>query len=138
MISGGHATIYVSDMDTAVRFYTGVLGLALVERHGNHIAMVSAGPGLTIALHPVTPAATAPPGTRGAVQIGLEIDEPIERVVSRLQERGARISGEIITFEAGRCVSLEDTDGNPIYLWERATDEEVAENDLTSAGRARA
>jgi catechol 2,3-dioxygenase-like lactoylglutathione lyase family enzyme len=124
-------------MDTAVGFYTGVLGLALVERHGNHIAFVNAGPGLTIALHPVTPAATAPPGTRGAVQIGLEIDEPIERVVSRLQERGARMSGDIVTFEAGKCVSLEDPDGNPIYLWERATDEDVPETDLESAGRAR-
>ena len=134
MISGGHATTYVSDMDTAVGFYTGVLGLTLIERHGNHIAMVSGGPGLTIALHPVTPAATAPPGTRGSVQIGLEIDEPIERVVARLQERGARISSEIVTFDGGKCAFLEDPDGNPIYLWERATDVETRAKDLAPAG----
>ena len=32
MISGGNATIYVSNMDTAVRFYTEVLGLKLTNR----------------------------------------------------------------------------------------------------------
>jgi catechol 2,3-dioxygenase-like lactoylglutathione lyase family enzyme len=136
MISGGHATIYVSSMDAAVRFYTGVLGLTLLWRHEDHIAMVDAGPGLKIALHPVTPATPAPPGTRGAVQIGLEIDEPIERVVSRLQERGARVSGGIVTFEGGKCVWLEDPDGNVIYLWEPAAGVGAEAGSPASAGVA--
>jgi hypothetical protein len=33
MISGGNATVYVSKMDTAVRFYCEILGLKLTLRH---------------------------------------------------------------------------------------------------------
>ena len=44
MISGGNATIYVSNMDAAVRFYTEVLGLKLTNRFGNHWATVQAAP----------------------------------------------------------------------------------------------
>lgn len=31
MISGGNATVYVSDMDAAVRFYSEILGLKLTN-----------------------------------------------------------------------------------------------------------
>ena len=137
MISGGHATVYVSNMDNAVRFYTDVLGLRLKMRHEDHFAMVDAGPGLTIALHPITAAAPAPPGTPGSVQIGLDIDEPIERVVARLQRRGARITSDVITFEGGKCVTLEDADGNAMYLWERRGEEagEVADQETSALSR---
>jgi predicted enzyme related to lactoylglutathione lyase len=117
------ATLYVADMDHAVRFYTSVLGLRLKWRHENNIAMVDAGPGLTIALHPITPAAPAPPGTKGSVQLGFVVDEPIERVVARLQERGARVDSDIVTFDGGKCVAIEDPDGNLMYLWEQNFDE---------------
>jgi predicted enzyme related to lactoylglutathione lyase len=127
MISNGMATVYVADMDSAVRFYTTVLALRLKWRHENDIAMVDAGPGLTIALHPITPAAPAPPGTKGSVQLGFVIDEPIERVVARLQERGVRVGGGIVTFEAGKCAAIEDPDGNVMYLWEQNFDEEDLE-----------
>jgi predicted enzyme related to lactoylglutathione lyase len=123
MISRGLATVYVSDMDNAVRFYTQTLGLRLKWRHENNIAMVDAGPGLTMALHPITPAAPAPPGTKGSVQLGLIVDEPIERVVHRLQERGVAIDGEIVTFEGGKCVMIADPDGNDICVWEQNFDE---------------
>jgi catechol 2,3-dioxygenase-like lactoylglutathione lyase family enzyme len=43
MISGGNATVYVSNMDNAIRFYTEVLGLKLTNRFGNHWATVQAG-----------------------------------------------------------------------------------------------
>ena len=127
MISRGMATVYVSDMDNAVRFYTQALGLRLKWRHENNIAMVDAGPGLTMALHPITAAAPAPPGTKGSVQLGLVVDEPIERVVSRLQERGVTVGGDIVTFDAGKCVMIADPDGNDIYLWEQNFDESEME-----------
>ena len=127
MISRGMATVYVSDMDNAVRFYTQTLGLRLKWRHENNIAMVDAGPGQTMALHPMTAAAPAPPGTRGSVQLGLVVDEPIERVVSRLQERGVTVGGDIVTFDAGKCVMIADPDGNDIYLWEQNFDESEME-----------
>ena len=52
MIQGGNATIYVSDMDRAVGFYTSTLGLKLQFRAGNHWAQVDAGKGLQIGLTP--------------------------------------------------------------------------------------
>jgi catechol 2,3-dioxygenase-like lactoylglutathione lyase family enzyme len=117
MISGGNVTVFVSDMDAAVEFYTNVLGLKLTNRFGNHWATVDGGKGLIIGLHPASPKFPAP-GTKGGMMIGLEIDEPMEAVVERLQRKGVRFKGPIIKDEPGRFVDFEDLDGNPFYLWE--------------------
>ena len=74
MISGGNATVYVSNMDAAVQFYTKMLGLTLTNRFGNHWATLETGTcywshgesGLTIGLHPASPKRPAP-GTVGGV-----------------------------------------------------------------------
>ncbi len=60
MIEGGTPTIYVSDMDRAVTFYTEVLGLRLISRHGDDWASVDAGKGLTLGLHPAAERMGAP------------------------------------------------------------------------------
>ena len=117
MISGGNATVFVSDMDASVQFYTEVLGLKLTNRFGNNWATVEAGRGLTIGLHPASAKYPAP-GTKGAMMLGLELDVPIEGVVARLSEQGVRMKGPIIRDEAGSFSHLEDPDGNEIYLWE--------------------
>lgn len=117
MISGGNVTVFVSRMDAAVHFYTEILGLTLTNRFGDHWATVDAGKGLTIGLHPASPKYPAP-GTKGGMMIGLEIDEPIGNVVSRLQGQGVRFSGPIVKDLGGSFASLEDPDGNTIYLWE--------------------
>ena len=117
MISGGNVTVFVSNMDEAIRFYTEVLGLKLGSRFGNDWATVDAGEGLTIGLHPASPK-YPPPGTKGGVMLGLEVDEPIEAVVARLTGKGVRIKGSILQDDPGKFANLEDPDGNPIYLWE--------------------
>ncbi len=117
MISGGNVTVFVSSMDTAVHFYTEILGLKLTNRFGDHWATVDAGKGLTIGLHPTSPKYPAP-GTKGGMMIGLGIDEPIGSVVSRLQGQGVRFDGPIVKEIGGSFANLEDPDGNPIYLWE--------------------
>ncbi len=123
MISGGNATVYVANMDAAVRFYTGTLGLTLTNRFGNHWATLESGPSywsehgarLTIGLHPVS-SAHAAPGTAGGIGYGLETYEPAERVMARLQERGTRITSEIIRYEGGNCFMLLDLDGLKTYV----------------------
>ena len=117
MVSGGNATVFVSDMDAAVRFYTEVLGCRLTQRFGNDWATVQAGESLTIGLHPGSPEYPAP-GTPGAVVLGLEIDLPIETAVSRLVDNGAKMRGSIKHGQSGSFATFADPDGNEFYLWE--------------------
>lgn len=39
----GHVHLKVSDLDRALNFYAGVLGFRVMQRHGNHVAFISAG-----------------------------------------------------------------------------------------------
>ncbi len=134
MISGGNATVFVSNMDAAVQFYTQVLGLKLTNRFGDNWATVEAGKGLTIGLHPASPKYPSP-GTKGSMMLGLEIDEAIEKVVARLGDRGVAVRAPIVRAESGNFVHLEDPDGNEIYLWE-VVQEAVHETVFADAGSA--
>ena len=74
MISSGNATISVSNLDAAIRFYTEQLGLRLTNRIGDRWATIDAGAsywtsdgiaaGLTLGLRPA--AAHQPPQARRA------------------------------------------------------------------------
>jgi catechol 2,3-dioxygenase-like lactoylglutathione lyase family enzyme len=116
MIYGGNATVYVSNMDNAIRFYTEVLGLPLTNRFGNHFATVQAGKTLAIALHPKREGSPSP-GTKGAVQIGFVVsqDTPLEAFAARLRTHGVKVSDIFESVEAN-YVFFEDPDGNPIYV----------------------
>ena len=118
MLSGGIAIVYVSNMDEAVRFYSETLGLNLTNRFGDNLATVEAG-GLVIALHPQTKN-TPKPGTKGSIVLGLVANGAIDRVVSRLAERGVRVAGGMTTSELRGYVEIRDPDDNPIYIYEHA------------------
>jgi catechol 2,3-dioxygenase-like lactoylglutathione lyase family enzyme len=118
MLSGGLAIVYVSSMDRAVQFYSQTLGLNLTNRYGDDFATVEAG-GLVIALHPQTEN-TPKPGTKGSMVLGLVADGAIDRVVSRLAERGVRVTGNANESELRSYAVIEDPDGNPIYIYEEA------------------
>ena len=119
MITGGTATLYVSNMDKAIRFYTEVVGLKLTNRFGNQWATVRAGATLVIGLHPWSQKHPLP-GTKGSVQIGLIVsrDEPIEALAARLRRHGVKV-GDVIRSEEASYVSFTDPDGNPIYVGDR-------------------
>lgn len=120
MIQGGNATVYVSDFEAALGFYTKTLGLKLKFRAGKDWAEVDAGRGFVIGIHPQTPHGPKP-GTEGAVQLGLNVVEPLEDVMRRLSKAGVALTSPVIDGGgAGRFVNLKDLDGNPIYLWETA------------------
>ena len=116
MFRGGVVTVYVSDMDRSVRFYSETLGFKLTERHDNHWASLDGGPGLTIGLHPST--SEIPAGRAGSIALGLFIERPIAEAVKELTSRGVRFSGPVIEDKALSLAFFTDPDGNPIYIAE--------------------
>jgi catechol 2,3-dioxygenase-like lactoylglutathione lyase family enzyme len=117
MFRGGVVTIYVSDMDRAVRFYAETLGFTLKERHGNYWASLDGGPGLTIGLHPATDA--VPAGRQGSIALGLYLEQPIAEAITQLTARGAHFPGPVIDDDGMLSLAFfSDPDGNPLYLAE--------------------
>jgi catechol 2,3-dioxygenase-like lactoylglutathione lyase family enzyme len=124
LIRGGSPTVFVSNLDTSVEFYTKALGLRLQFRAGDHFAMIDAGGGTTIGLHPpgrLTPA----PGTVGCIQIGLNVTEPIAEVVETLRSRGVVFQEHdgrvVIDDSAVKLAFFNDPDGTELYLCEEPT-----------------
>lgn len=115
-ISGGNASVYISNMDRAVAFYRDSLGLPLRTRIGDEWAELDAGHGLIIGLHPARPPATPLPGTSGAINIELRVIKPLEDVIASLQERGVTFNGPIQNYENVRLASFSDPDGNALLL----------------------
>lgn len=116
MFTSGNVTVYVSNMDRAVRFYTEVLGLRLAYRFGDNWAAVEVGRGLTIGLHPASEQMTA--GRKGSMAIGLELNGPIEDAMKKLGAKGLEFQGVVNEGKAGKFAGFEDPDGNMLYLAE--------------------
>jgi catechol 2,3-dioxygenase-like lactoylglutathione lyase family enzyme len=119
MIRGGVATLYVSDMSRAVKFYTETLGFTLVYRAGDHWASVDAGDGLTLGLHPMSEHAPKP-GTRGSISVGFNVTRSIDEVVAALAAKGVTFRGPVQKDAEGgiRLAFFGDPDGNDLYLCE--------------------
>ncbi|HVA25163.1 MAG TPA: VOC family protein [Chloroflexota bacterium] len=117
MIDGGLATIYVSDMDRAVKFYTEMLGLRLLYQAGPGWAQIDAGKGLTLGLHGAHEGGPQP-GQKGSTVIGFELDEPMDQAYATLSERGVKFHGPVQDTEHVRLAYFSDTDGNNFYLSE--------------------
>src|SRR5215831_17187029 len=91
MYSSGNVTVYVSNMDRAVHFYSEVLGLKLAYRFGDHWASVEVGKGLTIGLHPAS--AEMPAGRKGSKTIGLELAGSNHGGIKALEAKGVKFQG---------------------------------------------
>jgi catechol 2,3-dioxygenase-like lactoylglutathione lyase family enzyme len=115
MFSSGNVTVFVTNMDRAVKFYTETLGLKLAYRFGDNWASVELGKGLTIGLHPAS--AESPKG-RGGMAIGLELTGSIEDAMSRLEAKGVRFGNVVNEGKAGKFAHFEDPDGNLLYIAE--------------------
>ena len=114
MFASGNVTVYVSNMEAAVRFYAETLGLKLAYRFGDHWAAVEVGRGLTIGLHPAL--AEMPAGRMGSMSIGLELSGSIHDAVQALEAKGVKFDGPVNEGKAGSFVGFRDPDGNLLYL----------------------
>ena len=119
LIHGGHPTIYVSDMDRAIAFYTETLGLHLAFRAGDHYAEIDAGEGLILGLHPVGPDSPTP-GVSGAITVTLGVTGSLEEVMRKLEASGVRFQTTIQSDGPVRIVRFEDADGNAMWLCEQS------------------
>lgn len=116
MINGGNTTIYVSDINVSIRFYTETLKLKLRMRAGDDWAEVDAGPGLIIGLHPAEGPHLPEPGTPGSISIGFNVTGELEETVRELEGRGVSFHGPIVDDEHVRLAFFADPDGNALYL----------------------
>lgn len=110
-------TIYVSDMDRSVRFYTEVLGLKLAERYGNEWASVEAG-SVRIGLHPAS--ARNPAGRNGSMTIGFLVVGSLEGTVRQLEAKGVSFPLNVQDDKEGKSAVFSDPDGHGLYLYQVA------------------
>ncbi|MGB4840022.1 MAG: VOC family protein [Saprospiraceae bacterium] len=103
--------IMISNMDEAIEFYHGTLGLELQNRYGNHYAELR-GPDILIALHP------APSNvlTGDNISVGFGVVH-FDDVLHDLQSKGI----EFKVAEDGwiRLAHFTDPDQNQLFLAER-------------------
>lgn len=138
MIQGGTPTIYVSDMDRAIAFYTKTLGLRLLEREDDDWASIDAGDGLVLGLQPGGDNGGREVGKGGrdvgngaragggSISIGFNVTAPLEEVIAELKQRGVEFRGPIQGQQDVpiRLAFFGDPDGNALYLCELGEDEE--------------
>jgi catechol 2,3-dioxygenase-like lactoylglutathione lyase family enzyme len=113
MIKKANATIYVSDIDNALKFYGDILGMRVKSHWGKDFAEVETN-GITIGLHPATTNGPKP-GTSGAISIGLEVDD-LDSEVIRFKQKGVTFHGNVLDDGPLRLAFFGDQDGNPFYL----------------------
>ena len=114
MIRGGLVTLFVGDLERAVRFYVETLGMKLVEEGGKHWAVIDAGDGFRIGLHPSPPGALE--GARGAFapSIGFNAKVPIKEAIAIFENRGVRF--DVKDDGPVTLAHFKDPDDNALYL----------------------
>jgi len=108
-------TVFVSNVDRALDFYTRVLGLGLKENYGSKYAEVQK-EGFVIGLH-LKDNANPIPNEPNSMSIGLRV-ENLERSMAELRNKGLTFSTAILDAIEGRFAYFEDPDGNQLYLWQ--------------------
>jgi catechol 2,3-dioxygenase-like lactoylglutathione lyase family enzyme len=107
-----HIYYWTRDLDRALAFYTGVVGLALVRRDGSEWAELDGGP-VRLALHGTDDAEPPASGT-----VVLRVDD-LDATRWTLEQRGAvfdRYVGEVEGL--ARFATFRDPDGNPVQIIE--------------------
>ena len=113
----------VTDVDRSIEFYTRSLGFEL-DRKAGPVGLVSnngfqiwlSGPGAS-GSRELPDGRTQEPG--GSNRLALEVNDLPARI-EELKKAGCKFRNEMETGPGGKQIQLEDPDGNPIELFERA------------------
>ena len=109
-------SVPVQDIDRAVEFYGGVLGLPERKRWGSMPGVEFQAGNLTLAL--MEPEAFGQTFSPNALPIAFQVDD-VEAVRTALQEQGIKFRGEIIDSGVCHQAIFSDPDGNPLDLHHR-------------------
>ncbi len=115
-IGGAAVSVYISNMDRAVKFYTEALGLTLRTRIGDEWAEVATADGFVIGLHPAHPPTSCLPGTSGAINIELRAAGDLEWAIDSLTKHCVPFTGAVQNYEHVRLITCADPDGNQLFL----------------------
>ena len=114
----------VNDVDSAIAFYTRLLGFEVARRPAPAFAILSRGDLrllLNAASGPGGAARPMPDGRKpepgGWNRIQLEVDDLASEVVT-LRNAGAHFRNETVTGFGGKQILVDDPAGNPIELFE--------------------
>ncbi len=116
MITSGLVTLYVTDMERAIDFYTETLGLELAYRGGPSWAVVRAPDGFGVGLHQTMEGAEA--GKSGSTTLGFRVKGDLADVVEELRSKGVTFVTDITEETAVPLAYFEDPDGNVMYVVE--------------------
>lgn len=127
-VSIGHIHLKVANLERAIEFYTDVLGFEVTERHGSHVAFLSAGGyhhhiGLNTweSEGGQPPPASATGLYHAAILYPTRVD--LADAVRRLLAHGIRLEGAS-DHGVSEAIYLRDPDGNGLELyWDRPREE---------------
>lgn len=115
----GHVHIKVSSVDRAVRFYTELLGLEVVERVGQQFSFLSFGKAHhDLALQSAGAAAQLPPpGTVGLYHTAFEVEDEraLYEALLRLEKLGSEVS--LVDHRISWAIYTADPDGNGVEIY---------------------
>ncbi len=130
----GHVHLKVSDLERALEFYCGVLGLELTTRYGPEAAFISAGGyhhHIGLNTRESRGGSRPPPGTTGLYHVAIRYPDrrTLADALLRLQKAGVPLLGAS-DHGVSEALYLEDPDGNGLELycdrprdqWPRAAD----------------
>lgn len=120
-----HASVryLVTDVQTAIDFYTGHLGFTLDSSAAPAFADVRRGPLRLLLSGPASSGARATPeeaNVPGRNRIHLVLDD-LDVEIDRLREAGLAFRSEVVAGPGGRQILLADPDGNLIELFQPAS-----------------
>ncbi len=109
-------SVPVQDIDRAVEFYGGVLGLPERKRWGSMPGVEFQAGDLTIAL--MVPEAFGATFSANALPIAFQVDD-VDARRAELQAKGVEFHGEILDSGVCHQTFFRDPDGNPLDLHHR-------------------
>jgi catechol 2,3-dioxygenase len=113
----GHVHLKVRDLERSIAFYTDVLDLAVVERHGNFAFLSWGDRHHDVALQEVSENAEGPGPGVGLYHAAIEVPAPegLKDVYERLQERDVDVSP--VDHGISQAIYFDDPDGNGLEVY---------------------